>query len=269
MLERPSGPGEAAHQPALAAPPTPSTSASAAATPLDDPRALQILSTEHWSLLATRSLSWNESFARAGLFLSVLSATAVALALVAQAASFKEGFVAFALVMLPVDLFIGLVTFTRLNEVNNEDVLWVAGMNRIRHAYTEIGPGLERYFISGTSDDDAGIERTYGIHRPGNALAHWLVTMPGMIAFIDGILAGLIAGLVVMLAVRMDVVPSIVVGSAVGIIVTIVLATQSRSSFVWLKRAYRPAFSSGRPSFVVRSLGDSDRGKKGSGEPSA
>jgi hypothetical protein len=29
---------------------------------LDDPRALQILSTEHWSLLATRSLSWNESF---------------------------------------------------------------------------------------------------------------------------------------------------------------------------------------------------------------
>ncbi|HLO34645.1 MAG TPA: hypothetical protein VK194_01120, partial [Candidatus Deferrimicrobium sp.] len=29
---------------------------------LHDPRALQILSTEHWSLLATRSMSWNESF---------------------------------------------------------------------------------------------------------------------------------------------------------------------------------------------------------------
>src|SRR6476646_5520409 len=101
MLERPSGPGEAAHQPALAAPPTPSTSASAAATPLDDPRALQILSTEHWSLLATRSLSWNESFARAGLFLSVLSATAVALALVGQATGFNDHFTAFALVMLP------------------------------------------------------------------------------------------------------------------------------------------------------------------------
>ncbi|MGH2382539.1 MAG: hypothetical protein ACRDG7_15155 [Candidatus Limnocylindria bacterium] len=27
---------------------------------------LQILSTEHWSLLASRSLAWNESFSRAG-----------------------------------------------------------------------------------------------------------------------------------------------------------------------------------------------------------
>ena len=51
---------------------------------LDDPRAMQILSTEHWSLLATRSLSWSESFARAGLFLSVVSATVVALALVGR-----------------------------------------------------------------------------------------------------------------------------------------------------------------------------------------
>jgi hypothetical protein len=29
---------------------------------------LQILSTEHWSLLATRALTWNESFARARCF---------------------------------------------------------------------------------------------------------------------------------------------------------------------------------------------------------
>src|SRR3954447_19754501 len=93
--------------------------------PLDDPRAMQILSTEHWSLLATRSLSWNESFSRAGLFLSTVSATAVALALVGQATSFGGQFVAFALVMLPVALFVGLATFTRLDEVNAEDAIWV------------------------------------------------------------------------------------------------------------------------------------------------
>lgn len=34
---------------------------------------LQILSTEHWSLLASGSLAWNESFARAGMYLSTLS----------------------------------------------------------------------------------------------------------------------------------------------------------------------------------------------------
>ena len=67
----------------------------------------QLLATEHWSLLATRSLSWNESFARAGMFLTLLSGATVALALVAQATSFGEGFVVFALLILPVVLFVG------------------------------------------------------------------------------------------------------------------------------------------------------------------
>ena len=54
---------------------------------------LQILTTEHWSLLATRGLSWNEAFSRAAMFLSALSAAVVALALVAQATTFGDGFV--------------------------------------------------------------------------------------------------------------------------------------------------------------------------------
>ena len=41
---------------------------------------LQILSTEHWSLLASRSLAWNESFSRAGMFLTTLTGSIVALA---------------------------------------------------------------------------------------------------------------------------------------------------------------------------------------------
>jgi hypothetical protein len=41
-------------------------------TSLDDPRALQILTTEHWSLLTARSLANNEAFTRGGMFLSFL-----------------------------------------------------------------------------------------------------------------------------------------------------------------------------------------------------
>ena len=55
---------------------------------------VQILSTEHWSLLATRSQTWNESFARAQMFLSALSASVIALALVAQSTGFESGFIA-------------------------------------------------------------------------------------------------------------------------------------------------------------------------------
>ena len=211
--------------------------------PLDDPRALQILSTEHWSLLATRSLSWNESFSRAGLFLSVLSATAVALALVAQATAFGPGFVAFALVMLPVALFIGLATFTRLDEVNGEDVLWVAGMNRIRHAYLEIGPGLAPYFVAGSHDDLEGLRQTFGIHPPGSAIAHWLVTMPGMVAVIDAVLAGLIVG-VVLMARNEAMGASIALAVAAGIIVGATLAIRSRQGAQWRRTAVTSRFPS-------------------------
>jgi hypothetical protein len=216
--------------------------------PLDDPRALQILSTEHWSLLATRSLSWSESFSRAGLFLSVVSATAVALALVGQATSFGPQFVAFALVMLPVALFVGLATYTRLDEVNTEDMMWVAGMNRIRHAYLEIGPGLAPYFITGSTDDPAGVETSFGIHRPGSVFAHWVVTMPGMVAVLDGVLAGLVTGLAVNEITRMAMTASIGAGAFVGVVVPIVLVIRSRRSASWFLRAYRSNFPSGAPS---------------------
>lgn len=246
----------------------PAGHAGSADRPLDDPRALQILSTEHWSLLATRSLSWNESFSRAGLFLSVVSATAVALALVAQATSFREGFIAFALVMLPVDLFVGLATFTRLDEVNVEDAVWVAGMNRIRHAYLEIGPGLAPYFITGATDDPAGLERTVGVHRPGSVLAHWIVTMPGMVAVIDGVLAGLIVGVAGIALGAMAMGPSIAVGAVVGVAVPVVLAFRSRSSYRWLFGTYRPQFPSDASSlYSWETLPPSRSGEDRAGQP--
>ena len=239
------------------------------ASPFDDPRTMQILSTEHWSLLATRSLSWSESFARAGLFLSVVSATAVALALVGQATDFGDRFVAFALVMLPVDLFVGLATFTRLDEVNGEDAIWVAGMNRIRHAYLEVNPALAPYFITGSTDDPAGLERSFGVHRPGNALAHWIVTMPGMVAVIDGVLAGLIVGLAVNTVAHMAMQEAILAGAVVGVIVPVVLAIRSRSSFRWLLGAYRPMFRSEGTSLYGHDLARADRREDGPRQPGA
>src|SRR5947199_1718703 len=79
---------------------------------------LQILSTEHWSLLASRSLAWNESFSRAGMFLSTLSGAIVALGLVGGASGFGEAFIVLALVILPVVLFIGVATWIRLGASN-------------------------------------------------------------------------------------------------------------------------------------------------------
>jgi hypothetical protein len=184
--ERPGGLG----MPGAEAPPSPvSSEAGAALTPA---LRLQILSTEHWSLLASRSLAWNETFSRAAMFLSTVAGAIVALALVAQASDFGSGFRQFALVILPVVLFVGIGTIFRLRASNYHDALCVLGMNRIRAAYLELAPELEPYFVMGTTDDLPGIIKTMGLD-PGQPFVTQLVAAtPTMIATINSILAGAI-----------------------------------------------------------------------------
>jgi len=178
---------------------------------------IQILATEHWNLLATRSLSWGESFSRATMFLTVLSGAVVALALVAQATEFGDGFVLFALLVLPVVLFVGGTTYVRLVEVNNEDVHWVYGMNRLRHAYLDMEPELEPYFVTGFTDEDAAIVRTYGSHGTGSALSHALVTTPATIAFVNAMIAAVL-GAITLMEVQMAMLPAVVVGAALFLV---------------------------------------------------
>ena len=83
---------------------------------------VQSLATEHWSLLATRSAIWNEMFTRASMYLTVLSAATVALALVAQATDFGGDFRLFALLVLPVVLVVGVGTHIRPGDARVEDV---------------------------------------------------------------------------------------------------------------------------------------------------
>src|SRR5207247_9021988 len=84
---------------------------------------LQILSTEHWSLLASRSLAWNESFSRAGMFLTTLSGAIVSLGLVGGATGFGQSFTLFALLILQVVLFTGLRPWLPLVTPNSQEAL--------------------------------------------------------------------------------------------------------------------------------------------------
>jgi hypothetical protein len=161
---------------------------------------LQILSTEHWSLLASRSLAWNESFSRAGMFLSTLSGAIVALGLVGGVSGFGEAFTIFALVILPVVLFIGVATWIRLGASNYHEALCVIGMNRIRAAYLELAPDLERIFVMSAHDDFPGIGITMGV-PPGEGRFFWLAQLiagaPTVVSMLNSVLAGAIAGIAV------------------------------------------------------------------------
>ncbi len=170
--------------------PMPPEERPAPAEPASPSVRLQILSTEHWSLLATRSLTWNESFARAQMFLSVLSAAVVALALVAQATQFGEGFEVFALVILPVVCFLGVASFVRLVAANNDEARWVVGMNRIRAKYLELAPELEEVFVTGHTDDARGLMVTGGWADFPTLFG--LVTTPAVVGIVDGVVAAVL-----------------------------------------------------------------------------
>jgi hypothetical protein len=149
----------------------------------------QILATEHWSLLATRSMTWNEIFSRTGTFLTVLSASVVALSLVAQASDFGANFRAFALLVLPIALLVGFGTYLRLVEADIEDAWLVVGMNRLRHAYLEMAPELDPYFVTSPYDDEPGMLQTYSF-RTNVGLSHWLSGSPVIIGIIDAMVTG-------------------------------------------------------------------------------
>ncbi len=172
----------------------------ASADPLTDPRALQILSTEHWSLLAARSLAYNEAFSRAGMFLSFLSATLIVIGFLIGTQGLTSAILPVIAVLLLADLYIGAATVGRLVDASGEELQCVRGMNRIRHAYREMVPGLEPYFVSSFHDDARGVLASYrdvtASASPLPNVVHGLTTAIGMVATIDVMIFGALWALV-------------------------------------------------------------------------
>jgi hypothetical protein len=203
----------------------------------------QILATEHWSLLATRSLVWTETFSRATWFLTVVSGAVVALGLVAQADDFGSTFRVFALSLLPILALVGLATFARLMDLNKEDVGLVAGMNRLRHGYLDLAPELEPYFSTSQYDDRAGILRTYSGSRTvafavdGNRqpIRQYLSSTPLLIGIIDAVLVGALAGVACSALDASPVTTIVVVGIAtlITLIVLIMIHVQQVEHGTW------------------------------------
>ena len=208
---------------------------------------LQILATEHWSLLATRSLTYTESLGRVSMFLGILSGAVIALALVAQADRFGMTFIWIAILTLSVVLFSGVATISRLMSLNRDDFRWVIGMNRLRHAYLELHPELEANFITSPYDDVPGALRTLGIDvsagsRLGSAL-HVFQTLPGMLAVIVAAVAGAIGALIAS-AFAATAPVEVLAAAAAFVLVVLVMGIWSRRSFRRDDPTLSPSFPS-------------------------
>ena len=201
----------------------------------------QILATEHWSLLAARDVTYRAVFSRAAIFLTVVSAAVVALALVARATEFGDGFTAFALLVLPVALFVGVATYIRLIEARIDDFWLLSGMNRLRHAYLEIAPGLEPYFVTGHHDDEQGLYETYG-PGTGSRFYRLIGETSTLVAVINAALAGVVVGLVANAAGTGSEL-SLFIGAVVTTVLVVSLVNTSRRLIERGRRLLEPRFA--------------------------
>jgi hypothetical protein len=170
-------------------------------TPAELPASLsvraQLLATEHWSLLASRSTTQNELLVRIAIFLTLVSASVVSLALIGQATDFDGRFDAFTIVLFSILLLVGTLTLLRVYNGGEEDHAYVIGMNRLRAAYSELDPGIERYFITSTRDDERGVSQTYAYFPHSSWLVQLAASSWTFILVVDAVVAGTLAGLAV------------------------------------------------------------------------
>jgi hypothetical protein len=86
---------------------------------------------------------------------------------------------------------LGIVTHIRLVQINNEEVRTMLAMNRLRHAYLKIAPGVRPYFGTGFHDDERGLAASY-LLSGSQGLRPWsqfLQAMATLVATVDAVLA--------------------------------------------------------------------------------
>jgi len=208
----------------LPPPPKPSDGGPVAAPP-DTALRVQILATEHWSLLASRSTTQSEVLTRIAMFLTFVSASLLSLALVGNATQFTGNFTLYALSILSVAVVIGVLTQFRVTNASMEDLMYVIAMNRLRAEYARLAPGVERGFMSSMHDDRAGSEHTYYFFAPHGRRTHVAGSSMVFIIAVNSALFGLLTATIFVIAGAMTMVAAIA-----GLVAVLVFFT----AFVWL-----------------------------------
>ena len=206
----------------------------------------QLLATEHWSLLASRSTTQGEVLTRISIFLTLTSAGLVSLALAGQAMHFDGMFPVLAMIVLAIVLMVGVLTQIRVFNVGFEDLSYVLAMNRLRAAYAELDPGIVPYLMTSPFDDRAGSDRTYVMlgrrSGPGHFAGSSMMLMATFIAALVGLfIAGIAASLTVPAGIALI---AGLVGGAIYLAVVLRMM-QLRLARVW--KGYEPRFPSSLP----------------------
>jgi hypothetical protein len=148
--------------------------------------AVTMASTEHFNLQTARAATISEANGRANIYLAAVSSNLIALAFVGQMSRLGPAFYAFALLLLPVLAFVGVVTFQRLVQSSLEDIAYAQRIARLRSLYVALAPELEPYLLVPHGRPD----------QSGPSGWQLALTTAGMVATVNSVVIGAAAGLV-------------------------------------------------------------------------
>jgi hypothetical protein len=162
-------------------------------------------STEHFNLQTARAITVSEANGRASIYLAALSSNLIALAFIGQISQLGVAFYSFALILLPVLAFVGVVTFLRLVQSSLEDVAYAHRIGLLRNFYLRLSPELAPYLLV--------VRET-----PSAAPTAWQLTLTvaGMVAVVNSVVMGACAGLVLEAAGVHSLAISVAVGALIG-----------------------------------------------------
>src|SRR5260221_7647167 len=156
------------------------------------PQLITIMTTEHYNLQTGRSMTIAEANGRGSVFVGAVSSSLIALTFVGQISQLGTAFYIFSLIVIPTLLFMGLITFQRVLQLGLSDIIYIRGINRIRHLYLEYAPQMETYFILASHDDGPD---TMHYHGRNTSRFQGFFTMASMVGIINSVLVGAFLGL--------------------------------------------------------------------------
>jgi hypothetical protein len=174
--------------------------------------AATIATTEHFNLQTARALTVSEANGRANIYLAALSSNLIALAFIAQVSGLGRAFYVFALILLPVLAFMGVVTFLRLVQSSIEDIAYAHRIGLLREFYLRLSPELEPYLV---------VVRGTRATAPSPEMlspSAWQLTLTtaGMVAVVNSVVLAACAGLVLKAAGVDSLAVPVVGGALVG-----------------------------------------------------
>ena len=148
--------------------------------------------TEHFNLQTARAATVSEANGRATIYLAALSSGLIALAFIGQMSRLGPAFDAFALIVLPVLAFIGVVTFERLVQLSLEDIAYAQRIGRLRVFYIDVAPDLVSYLLV-----VRGVSAQASMNGAAPRPTGWQLTLTtaGMVAVVNSVVLGSCTGL--------------------------------------------------------------------------